>query len=58
MPSARWRLRDVREREEYGTGGDTEGPCRAARVYRLGGDGKLEIAEGDLGTWTGDRSPA
>lgn len=35
---------------------NAKGRCRAARVYRLAGDGGLEVAEGGAGTWTGDRS--
>lgn len=31
---------------------------RFDRLYRLGGEGALEVAEGCLGTWTGDRPRA
>ena len=46
-----------RERETRRYAGEEEGANsegRFARLYLLGGEGHLEIAEGHLGTWAGD----
>ena len=47
-----------RERESRRYAGEEEDARREgrfARLYLLGGDGTLAVAEGRLGTWTGDR---
>ena len=47
-----------RIRQFTGENEDSEFESRFTRLYRLDGRGALEIAEGHLGTWTGDRPPA
>ena len=50
-----------RERENRRYAGEEEDASpegRFARLYLLGGDGNLAVAEGCLGTWTGDRPTA
>ena len=48
-----------RENRRYsGEEEDASPEGRFARLYLLGGDGNLEVAEGRLGTWTDDRPTA
>ena len=48
-----------RENRRYaGEEEDASPEGRFARLYLLGGEGNLEVAEGRLGTWTGDRPTA
>ena len=50
--------RERRNRRYAGEEGDAIPEGRFARLYLLGGEGNLEIAEGRLGTWTGDSPTA
>ena len=51
--------RRERENRRYiGEEEDARQEGRFARIYLLDGDGKLAVAEGRLGTWTGDRPTA
>ena len=50
--------RGRKHRRRFDAEGDDETRGRFARLYRLDGGGGLEIAEGRLGTWTGDRPRA
>ena len=49
--------RERQDRRYAGEKEDSPTEGRFARLYRLDGGGNLEVAEGRLGTWTGD-SPA
>ena len=46
--------RERRNRRYTGEEENTSREGRFARLYLLGGEGNLEVAEGRLGTWTGD----
>ncbi len=50
--------RERQNRRYTGEKEDGRREGRFARLYLLGGGGNLEIAEGCLGTWTGDRPTA
>ena len=47
-----------RNRRFAGEEEDASPEGRFARLYLLGGEGNLEVAEGRLGTWTGDSPTA
>ena len=50
--------RERRNRQFAGEEKDVRPEGRFARIYLLDGNGNLEVAEGRLGTWTGDRPTA
>lgn len=46
--------RHDRKERRFAVDGEDGGRHRVARVYRIGGDGHYEDAEGSLGTWSSD----